>query len=66
MALGKPQRWLYRGQVVPRNKQVTVQAVIKTIDDGQRALEADGFLIVDGLPIYQMIDFGLRLETDIR
>jgi len=66
MALGKPQRWLYRGQVVPRNKQVTVQAVIKTIDDGRRALEADGFLIVDGLPIYQMIDFGLRLETDIR
>jgi 3-hydroxymyristoyl/3-hydroxydecanoyl-(acyl carrier protein) dehydratase len=62
IALGKPHRWLYRGQVLPGNKQVSVQAVITAVDDNEQSLTADGFLSVDGLVIYQMNDFSLRLE----
>jgi PfaB family protein len=54
--------WLYRGQVVPSNKQVEVDAVITKIEEAPApALYADGFLKVDGLFIYQMKNFGLRL-----
>jgi 3-hydroxymyristoyl/3-hydroxydecanoyl-(acyl carrier protein) dehydratase len=63
IALGKPHRWLYRGQVLPENKKVTAQAVIKAIDDTERTIEADGYLLVDGLVIYQMSDFTLRMEA---
>ncbi len=58
----KPHRWRYRGQVVPTSKEVTVQAVITGRDDAARKLAADGVLLVDGLVIYQMNDFTLRLE----
>jgi PfaB family protein len=55
-------RWLYRGQVVPSNTQVTVVAWITAVDDRQRVLTAAGLLSVDGRPIYQMNDFTLQLE----
>ncbi len=58
-----PHRWLYRGQVVPTNEQVHVQATVTAVDDAQRAIRADGFLSVDGLVIYQMNDFTLRMRT---
>jgi 3-hydroxymyristoyl/3-hydroxydecanoyl-(acyl carrier protein) dehydratase len=58
--LGK-HRWMYRGQVVPTNRQVRVQAVVTARDDDQRRLVADGFLSVDGLVIYKMNDFTLRV-----
>ncbi|HTU19199.1 MAG TPA: beta-ketoacyl synthase N-terminal-like domain-containing protein [Gemmataceae bacterium] len=58
----KPHRWRYRGQVVPTSKEVTVQAVITARDDATRTLTADGFLLVDGLIIYQINDFTLRLD----
>lgn len=51
--------WVYRGQVVPRDKLVTVSAVIKQVDDIARELVAEGFLSVDGRVIYQMKDFSL-------
>ncbi len=57
----KPHRWRYRGQVVPSNKLVAVQAVITSRDDATRTLTADGYLLVDGLIIYQMYDFTLRV-----
>jgi hypothetical protein len=63
MALGKPHRWVYRGQVLPSNRQVAVQALITAVDDNERTLTADGFLSVDGLLIYQMNDFVVRTET---
>lgn len=66
VGLGKPQRWLYRGQVLPSNREVSVQAVIKSIDDDRRLLQADGCLMVDGLAIYQMNDFTLALESGAR
>ena len=55
-------RWLYRGQVVPTNKQVTVVAWITAVDDQEQILTAAGLLSVDGRPIYQMNDFTLQLE----
>jgi 3-hydroxymyristoyl/3-hydroxydecanoyl-(acyl carrier protein) dehydratase/malonyl CoA-acyl carrier protein transacylase len=54
-------RWTYRGQVVPSNQQVRVQAAVTARDDARRQLTADGFLSVDGLVIYRMIGFTLRL-----
>jgi acyl transferase domain-containing protein/3-hydroxymyristoyl/3-hydroxydecanoyl-(acyl carrier protein) dehydratase len=58
----KRHRWRYRGQVVPASKEVTVQAVVTSRDDAARQLTADGFLAVDGLIIYQMNDFALRVD----
>jgi 3-hydroxymyristoyl/3-hydroxydecanoyl-(acyl carrier protein) dehydratase len=56
-------KWLYRGQVVPENRQVKVVAWITSVDDNKRLLTASGFLSVDGKMIYQMTDFTLRMET---
>ncbi|NLO92258.1 MAG: type I polyketide synthase [Elusimicrobia bacterium] len=61
MALGAKHTWVYRGQVVPTNKEVTVEAAISSVDEASRTLSADGWLKVDGLPIYQMRDFSLRM-----
>jgi 3-hydroxymyristoyl/3-hydroxydecanoyl-(acyl carrier protein) dehydratase len=63
VALGHRHRWLYRGQVVPGNRRVTVSAWVTAVDDQQRMLTADGFLAVDGKLIYQMNDFSVRLES---
>jgi PfaB family protein len=62
VALERRHRWLYRGQVVPTNKQVTVVAWITAVDEQERILVAAGLLLVDGRPIYQMDDFTLQLE----
>jgi len=62
MNLGQRHRWLYRGQIIPTNSTVTVEAWITAADDEQRILVADGFLSVDGRLIYQMIDFSVRIE----
>ena len=55
-------RWTYRGQIVPTDHRVTVQAVIKARDDRLRRLLADGHLEVDGKIIYQMHDFAIGLS----
>ena len=61
MALGQQHSWLYRGQILPVDERVTVQAVITGINDEEKQLVADGFLSVDGRIIYQMNDFALRM-----
>ncbi|HZV03656.1 MAG TPA: hypothetical protein VE999_01070, partial [Gemmataceae bacterium] len=58
----KKHRWRYRGQVVPTSREVMVQAVVTSRDDESRTLTADGLLMVDGLIIYQMNDFTLRVD----
>ena len=50
-------RWQYRGQVLPTNRRVTVQASVTAIDDARRTVTAEGYLAVDGLVIYRMSDF---------
>ena len=61
MALNEKHQWIYRGQIVQKNKLVTVEATITGVDDARKLLRADGFLIVDGLVIYQMKDFAIRV-----
>ena len=60
--LGQTHRWTYRGQIVPTDHRVTVQAVIKACDDRLRRLLADGHLEVDGKIIYQMHDFAIGVS----
>ncbi|MBI3557859.1 MAG: type I polyketide synthase, partial [Deltaproteobacteria bacterium] len=63
IVIGSPHSWAYRGQVVPQNKRVTVEASITKAEHGARGATvlANGFLSVDGIVIYEMTDFGLRL-----
>jgi hypothetical protein len=42
VGVGDPHRWTYRGQVLPADRRVTVQAVITAVDDRRRRLKADG------------------------
>jgi 3-hydroxymyristoyl/3-hydroxydecanoyl-(acyl carrier protein) dehydratase len=64
---GAKHTWKYRGQVIPDNKNVEVDAVIKEITDQPTpTIRADGFLRVDGVPIYEMQDFALSLVPDSR
>jgi acyl transferase domain-containing protein/3-hydroxymyristoyl/3-hydroxydecanoyl-(acyl carrier protein) dehydratase len=59
---GEPHNWIYRGQVIPENKTVEVEAVVtKIINTPVPIIYANGFLKVDGLYIYQMENFGFRL-----
>ena len=60
-AIGAKHGWVYRGQILPTDEKVTVQAVITAIDHEQRLVEADGFLSVDGRTIYQVTGFTLQI-----
>ena len=62
MALGRKHQWQYRGQVVPTNSQVTVQANVTSVTDD--LIVADGVLAADGKVIYSMKDFALRLVPE--
>lgn len=53
--------WNYRGQIIPANKKVLVEAIVTTVDDVNKMLKADGFLSVDGKIIYQLSDFSIKL-----
>jgi 3-hydroxymyristoyl/3-hydroxydecanoyl-(acyl carrier protein) dehydratase len=62
MVTGERHRWIYRGQVVPGNRQVKVEAGLTGPSaSGTPTITADGILSVDGLPIYQLENFGIRL-----
>ena len=62
VATGMEHSWGYRGQVVPANKIVEVEAYITEVQGGdQPVIKADGFLIVDGKAIYSMNDFAIRM-----
>lgn len=62
IAVGLPHTWAYRGQVIPKNKKVVVDVSITRREEGSSPLLlGSGFLRVDGTPIYEMTDFGLRL-----
>jgi acyl transferase domain-containing protein/3-hydroxymyristoyl/3-hydroxydecanoyl-(acyl carrier protein) dehydratase len=62
IAVGLEHTWAYRGQVIPTNKKVVVDVSIVRREEGERpVLVGSGFLRVDGTPIYEMTNFGLRL-----
>ncbi len=60
MVPGNKHSWLYRGQVLPNDNLVTVQATITAIDDDNLTIKADGFLMVDGRIIYHMDGFEIQ------
>ncbi len=65
IAIGSPHTWAYRGQIIPTNRRVEVQAVITRREDGPTpTIMAKGFLSVDGITIYEMLDFGVRLREN--
>lgn len=63
IAHGEQHRWNYRGQIIPSNDKVLVEAVITSVDDKQQLMKADGYLSVDGKIIYQMKDFTIRVRA---
>jgi acyl transferase domain-containing protein/3-hydroxymyristoyl/3-hydroxydecanoyl-(acyl carrier protein) dehydratase len=63
---GTAHQWVYRGQIIPENRKVTVEAVVTRVEAGTApTLYADGWLQVDGLYIYEMKDFGVQLVPNI-
>jgi 3-hydroxymyristoyl/3-hydroxydecanoyl-(acyl carrier protein) dehydratase len=64
MAVGHKHSWSYRGQVIPKDSLVTVDACITRIDDADHLMVAEGFLKVDGRIIYSMKEFSLRVVID--
>jgi 3-hydroxymyristoyl/3-hydroxydecanoyl-(acyl carrier protein) dehydratase len=60
VGLNRPHTWVYRGQVLPSDREVTVVLEVTAADDENRRLTANGFLTVDGRVIYQMTDFTLE------
>ena len=60
--IGREHTWVYRGQIVPSNQRVEVEVVVTEVQDGPTpTVVGNGFLKVDGIPIYEMKDFGVRL-----
>lgn len=51
--------WVYRGQYIPRDSEVTVQAWITEVDEERHEVTGSGYLSVDGRMIYRMDDFRL-------
>jgi 3-hydroxymyristoyl/3-hydroxydecanoyl-(acyl carrier protein) dehydratase len=60
VATNTKHEWTYRGQVIPRDALVTVEAVVTAVDDATRTLTGEGFLCVDGRVIYGMKNFVVR------
>ena len=62
IAVGARHTWRYRGQIIPTHRRVEVEAIVTEIQDGEQpTIKANGLLKVDGIWIYEMIDFSLRL-----
>lgn len=60
VAMNTRHEWVYRGQIIPRDALVTVEATITRVEDASRTLMADGLLSVDGRVIYAMKNFVVR------
>jgi acyl transferase domain-containing protein/3-hydroxymyristoyl/3-hydroxydecanoyl-(acyl carrier protein) dehydratase len=63
LALGRPLTWKYRGQVVPKNHLIQVEAEVTDVirgDDGSVTVVGDGALWVDGLRIYLAKGLAIR------
>ena len=63
VAMDQKHEWTYRGQVIPSDGEVTVEALVTAVDDHQHLLRADGYLSVDGRVIYSMKDFAVRQRS---
>ena len=65
MKTGHRHQWTYRGQVVPENREVVVEAVITKVEESPcPTIYADGHLQVDGKYIYEMKNYGICIVPD--
>jgi 3-hydroxymyristoyl/3-hydroxydecanoyl-(acyl carrier protein) dehydratase len=55
-------RWLYRGQITPKNKEVSLGIKVTAWDPHRRVLTYKGLLWVDDLVIYQVENFSIKME----
>ncbi len=60
LSSGNSHEWIYRGQIIPKNKKITIHAHIKSVNK-DLSVVADGALTVDGICIYEMKNFGMTL-----
>jgi PfaB family protein len=59
--LGDTWEWTYRGQVVTRNKKVSMEIeVTDAVQGDEPTLRADAYVSVDGLGIYRLDGVGMR------
>ena len=64
LLIDKAHTWSYRGQIIPKNKTICVEAIITNIQENPYPMmTANGYLKVDGLVIYKMDNFGIRLSS---
>ncbi|MBQ46453.1 MAG: hypothetical protein CMP10_03005 [Zetaproteobacteria bacterium] len=61
VAIGEDHRWTYRGQVVAKVEQVTVELEVTAVDEESMTLWAKGYLMADQLVIYELENFSLRM-----
>jgi hypothetical protein len=62
LAPGTTHSWQYRGQILPTNRRIVVDAAVADRTDGDvPAMRVNGVLKVDGLPIYNIRDLSIRL-----
>jgi len=57
VATNEPHEWVYRGQIVPGDREVSVEAAVTAVDEARRLIRADGYLAVDGRVVYAMKNF---------
>ncbi len=57
-------KWMYRGQIIPKNKEMTLEIHMKSIQTSPTQIDilADGNLWKDGLRIYHVEDIGLSVQ----
>jgi acyl transferase domain-containing protein/3-hydroxymyristoyl/3-hydroxydecanoyl-(acyl carrier protein) dehydratase len=65
---GHPVKWKYRGQVVPTDTRLTVELEVTGFgtDERGRYATADGWLWVDGRPIYHVTGLGMRVVSGVQ
>ncbi|MDR2350160.1 MAG: hypothetical protein LBF41_05995, partial [Deltaproteobacteria bacterium] len=57
-----PHSWLYRGQILPANKESVLSLSVTRSDPASGTLVFSGVLWIDKLPIYVVTDFAVSLE----
>jgi len=65
VAIGRPMRWKYRGQVLPESRQIVTEIELSEIGRDQRGVYAvaQGWLWVDGARVYHAADLAMRIVS---
>ena len=58
-------KWKYRGQLTPKNKTLECEVHLKSVEKGagKATVIADGYLVVDSLRVYEVIDMRLDIVS---